>query len=257
VNPGNSGGPLFNLHREVVGINTAIVGGGTGIGFAIPSAMVKALLPQLERGEQIRRGWLGVSVQDLTPALAKALRAPEAGGAVVASVEEGSPAARAGVKAEDVVVAVDGKAIGSSRELTRTIGFTDPGKSVTLTIYRNGDKRETKVELGARPGERTARGESRDATESLGLAVANVDPQIARQLGISPRGALVTAVRPGSPAEEAGLAAGMVVVEAGGEPVANARDLARKIREGKPGSVLLLRVQVEEGRFLRALELPA
>jgi serine protease Do len=119
----------------------------------------------------------------------------------VASVEEGSPAARAGVKAEDVVVAVDGKAIGSSRELTRTIGSTDPGKSVTLTIYRNGDRRETKVELGARPGERTARGESRDATESLGLAVANVDPQTARQLGISPRGALVTAVRPGSPAE--------------------------------------------------------
>jgi serine protease Do len=258
INPGNSGGPLFNLAGEVVGIATAIVGGGAGIGFAIPSALVSALLPQLERGEDIQRGFLGVSVQDLTPALAEALDVPAPGGAIVGGVEPGSPAARAGLRPDDVVVAIDGDEIESARALTRRVGFAEPGDTVVLTVHRDGKPRQVKVALGRRPApEVAARQEPplRDP-ERLGLGVSNVPPQVAAELGVPPRGALVTAVTPGSPAEEAGLAPGMVVVEAAGEPVANARDLGRQLAAAKPGSTLLLRVQVADGRFLRALEIP-
>jgi serine protease Do len=257
INPGNSGGPLFNLDREVVGINTAIVGGGSGIGFAIPSRIVKALLPQLERGEEIARGWLGVAVQDLTPTLAQALRVEAQGGAIVSGVADGSPAARAGLRPDDVIVALDGKPLQSSRDLTRAVGFAKPGTVLTLTTVRGGERREVRVELGRRPDLEARRepAPERESTETVGLTIADVDPRIASQLGIPPRGALVTRVRPGSAAEEAGLAPGMVIVEAGGKPLASARDLARAIRDGK-GSVLLLRVQVPEGRFLRALQIP-
>src|SRR6266851_4923163 len=120
INPGNSGGPLFNMKGEVIGINTAIVGGGSGIGFAVPSNMAKLLLPQLEKGQKIRRGWLGVTVQDLTPELAKSLNVPVSRGAVVSDVNPDTPAAKAGLKPEDVVVAVDGNPVDSNRALTRS-----------------------------------------------------------------------------------------------------------------------------------------
>src|SRR5262249_1851532 len=120
INPGNSGGPLFNLKGELVGVNTAIVGGGaTGIGFAIPSNLAKALLPQLEKSGKVTRGWLGVSVQDLTPELAKALKVSVSQGAVVAEVNGDTPAAEAGLKSDDVITAVDGQTLENAGALTR------------------------------------------------------------------------------------------------------------------------------------------
>src|SRR5262244_1398625 len=136
INPGNSGGPLFNLKGEVIGINTAIVGGGSGIGFAVPSNMAKALLPQLEKNGKIRRGWLGVQVQDLTPELAKSLNVPVAHGALVSEVNADTPAQKAGIKPDDAVVAMDGAPVDSSRALTRGVGFKAPDNDVTLTLYR-------------------------------------------------------------------------------------------------------------------------
>ncbi|WP_395833398.1 Do family serine endopeptidase [Archangium violaceum] len=257
INPGNSGGPLFNMKGEVIGINTAIVGGGTGIGFAVPSNMAKALLPQLEKGV-IRRGWLGVSVQDLTPELSQALKVPVRKGAIVTDVQPDTPSAQAGLKQDDVITAINGTAVESSRGLTRDIGFRAPGEAVRLTVFRNGKQQEVQVKLGERPDlEGLASipdGNREEETgHRLGLRLQDVDPRMAP--GVR-QGAMIIDVEPGSPADRAGLQPGMVVVEAGGKQVRNPREFAQIVRAQKPGAVLLLRIQVGENRLLRALTIP-
>src|SRR6516162_5489266 len=150
INPGNSGGPLFNLKGEVIGINTAIVSGGSGIGFAVPSNMAKSLLPQLEKGGAVTRGYLGVGIQDLTPEVAKALNVPVTEGAVITQVQDG-PAKKAGVQVDDAVVAVDGQKVGSGTALTRAIGLKQPNTVSDLTLYRGNKKMDVKVTLATRP----------------------------------------------------------------------------------------------------------
>ena len=261
INPGNSGGPLFNMKGEVIGINTAIVGGGSGIGFAVPSNMVKALLPQLEKGEAVTRGWLGVSIQDLTPDLSKSLGLPVSDGALVSDVNAGTPADKAGLRADDVVVALDGNKIASSGALSRSVANKRPSSVSTLSVYRGGKKLEVKVTLGTRPNlEGTGPSEpgntSDDTTrqKKLGLAFQDVDPRMTQ--GMPPEGALISEVLPSSPAEKADLRPGMVVVEAGGKKVKNAEGLAGILRHAKSGSTLLLRVQIQGGKVLRALVIP-
>ncbi len=255
INPGNSGGPLFNLRGEVVGINTAIVGGGTGIGFAVPSNMAAVLLPQLEKGE-VRRGWLGVGVQDLTPELGRALGVDATEGALVSDVTPNTPAARGGLRADDVIVSVNDEKVDSARTLTRAVGFMPPGEEVTLGVLREGKQREVKVTLGERPdleGVRRrapAQPEEESRTEGLGLVLRNGGVRG------QPAGALIVQVAPGSVAESAGLAPGMTIVEAAGEPVRSARDLMQIVQRAKSGETLLLRVQVGQGRLLRALPIP-
>ncbi|WNG61258.1 Do family serine endopeptidase [Archangium gephyra] len=258
INPGNSGGPLFNMKGEVVGINTAIVGGGTGIGFAVPANMAKALLPQLQKGK-IHRGWLGVSVQDLTPELAQALNVPARKGAIVTGVQEDTPSEKAGIKQDDVITAISGTPVESSRGLTRDIGFRAPGETVKLTVFRNGKQQEVQVKLGERPDlEGNAagpeQGPEEDTGRKLGLRLQEVDPRMAP--GVR-QGAMIVAVDPGSPADRAGLQPGMVVVEAAAKQVRNPREFAQIVRAQKPGTVLLLRIQVGENRVLRALPIPA
>ncbi len=263
INPGNSGGPLFNLRGEVIGMNTAIIGGGTGIGFAVPMNMAKFLLPQLEQGE-VHRGWLGVGIQDLSPELAQAMNVPAKGGAVVLQVTEGTPAQKAGLQQDDVVVALDGEPVESTRDLTHKVGFRKPGSTVTLTAYRGAEKREFKVELGERPnfeGVSTGGGGSnatRDAerAERLGLMVRDVDPRMFDRRGGPDAGAVIVKVNPGSPADDAGLRPGMVVVEAGGKRIASGRELARVLSNAPSGESVLLRVDHGGGRALRALRIP-
>ncbi len=255
INPGNSGGPLFNLRGEVMGINTAIVGGGTGIGFAVPSNIASALLPQLEGGE-VRRGWLGVGVQDLTAELGRALGVDAKEGAVVSDVTAGTPAARGGLKPDDIIVSVNGEAVDSARTLTRTVGFMQPGREVTLQVLRGGDKRELKVTLGERPDlERVRRPQAPEPEEEARTSGLGLTLRDGGMRG-TPPGALILQVEPGSVAESAGLAPGMTIVEAGGEPVKSARELTRIVQRAKSGSTLLLRVQVGQGRVLRALPIP-
>ena len=258
INPGNSGGPLFNAQGEVIGINTAIVGGGSGIGFAVPSNMAQALLPQLQKGE-IHRGWLGVAVQDLTPDLAQALHVPVTQGAIVTDVQPDTPSSAAGLKRDDILTAIDGKPIESSRALTREIGFRQPQETLKLTVYRDGKARELRAKLGERPdleGNTPASPpEARsDTGRELGLSLRAADPRLTP--GVK-GGALLVDVTPGSPAERAGLQPGMTIIEAGGKPVRGPEALAQVIKEQKPGSVLLLRVQVGKSRLLRALPIPA
>ncbi|MCP3100651.1 trypsin-like peptidase domain-containing protein [Myxococcus sp. K15C18031901] len=263
INPGNSGGPLFNLKGEVVGINTAIAGQGSGIGFAVPSNMVRELLPQLEKKGAVTRGWLGLVVQDSSPDLGRALKTPSGEGAVVAQVNEDTPAAEAGLRQDDVIVAADGKPITTGRALTRTVAQKAPGTELKLTVYRDGKKREVKVKLGTRPdlegvSKRPPPVEDEEAHQRVGLSLSDMDARLARAQELPRAGALVTDVVPGSSAEHADMVPGMVVVEAQGKPVHGATDLVQVMREATPGESVLLRVALPGGRReLRALTAPS
>ncbi len=245
INPGNSGGPLFDLQGNVVGINTAIVATGAGIGFAVPIDLVKALLPQLRESGRVVRGYLGVSIQDLTPEIASALGMPARKGALVAEVQPNAPARD--LKAGDVVIAVEGQPVDGAAQLTRRVAQLTPGKQVNLTVVRDGKQQQVKVKLGERPGARELEGRSapREEPGAIGLSLQDVPPDMARELGIK-GGALVAEVRPGSRAAEAGLQPGDVIVEADRKPVASGKalaDIAKKVGD-KP---LLLRVMRDGG----------
>ena len=271
INPGNSGGPLFNLRGEVIGMNTAIVSGGAGIGFAVPSNLARALIPQLEKNGSVTRGYIGVKLQNLTPELAKALNVPQSTGALINEVTRNSPGDKAGLKGDDVVVTFDGKKVDSNSALSRQVALRPPGSTVTLGIYRNGKPQDVKVTLTSRPGELDRVGDARRSGGStqkdesnrqrIGLTLQSIDPRTAEANGLPSRGAVITEVQPGSPADAAELAPGMVVTEAGGKKIASADDLSRVLKEAKPGSTVLIRVQIrlpnrEESTLLRALVVP-
>jgi serine protease Do len=268
INPGNSGGPLFNMRGEVIGMNTAIVGGGSGIGFAVPSNLIQALLPQLEKSGSVTRGFLGVGVQDLTAELGKALGVPASEGAVVTQVTPNSPGQRAGLKADDVIVAVDGQKVESASALIRNVALKQPNTQVTLSTLRGSSRQDVKVTLAKRPPEEGQEDqESPDepsADESskqrVGLSVRDLDARTAQSAGFAnPQagGALITDVVPASPAERAELVPGMVVVEANRKPVKSAQDLLKVIRASPKGSTLLLRIEgPRNARQLRALQVP-
>ncbi len=267
INPGNSGGPLFNLKGEVIGINTAIVAGGAGIGFAVPSNLAKALVPQLEKNGSVTRGFIGIGLQKLTPQLAKALGTPTAQGALVTSVQPDKPGAHAGLKQDDVITQLDAQPVTSDDQLRRTIALRAPGSPVSLTVYRAGKPREVKVILASRPGdeeisrrapnERPSHDESNK--EQFGLSLATPSPELARARGL-PRGAFITEVQPGSPADKAGLEPNLVVTEANGQLVASAGDLSRILRAAKAGTTVLVRAQARGGEqansMLFAVEVP-
>ncbi len=264
INPGNSGGPLFNLKGEVIGINTAIVGGGTGIGFAVPSNVAKALMPQLEKDGSVTRGWLGVGIQDLSPSLAKAMGVPQPEGAVITAVNDGSPAKKAGVAEDDVVVSIDGAKVMSGGGLSRSVALKRPESEVKLAVYRGGKPLELRVKLGTRPDLENLGAKAKAFSEPaggkqprVGLSFQDMDPRLAEGTGLPAQGALIVEVAPGSPAERAGLRRGMVIVEAGKKPVKGRDDLMKVLSEGKAGSVLLLRTMLPgSGKALQALELP-
>jgi serine protease Do len=248
INPGNSGGPLFNLQGQVVGINTAIVGRGSGIGFAVPSNLVQHLLPYLKKGERVARGFLGVAIDDLTPELAQRLNVRAEAGAVVLEVTPGAPAEAAGLHERDVIVAVDGERIDSRRSLMRLVGFRAPGSQVKLSVLRGGERRELSVTLTARPpapGEQEGSAEEEEHARSLLAA-----------LGMSLRGTRVVEVEPGSPADDAGLLPGMVIVDVSGVRVQSERELVRVLSGAPPGATLLLRARAGSRTVMLALTLP-
>ena len=274
INPGNSGGPLFNLKGEAIGMNTAIVSGGAGIGFAVPSNLAKAIIPQLEKNGKVTRGYIGVKLQNLTPDIAKALNVPQNSGALINEVTKNSPGDKAGLKADDVVVSLDGKKVDSSSALSRNVALRAPNSTVTLGIVRGGKSQDVKVTLTSRPGDLDkaadargphpgGKGSQRDESnrQRIGLTLQSIDPRTAEANGLPTKGAVITEVQPGSPADAAELAPGMVVTEAAGTKIASADDLSRILKDAKPGSTILLRVQVrlqnrEESTLLRALTIP-
>ena len=257
INPGNSGGPLLNMRGEVVGINTAIVRGGSGIGFAIPSNLAKRVASELRASGKVTRGWLGVSLQPLTSDLAASFGVKDKKGALVSEVSADSPAARAGLKSGDVIMQFNGKAVEDPSALARAVAVSKPGENAKLTVWRDHRQQTLEVKLGELPGERTAAvGGSDDAgtgRSSLGLTVQPVTPDIARELELKqPTGVVVSRVEPSGPADTAGIERGDVIVEVDRKPVKSVEDF-EKLTSQAAGRQVLLKLQRNGGSVFVAL----
>jgi serine protease Do len=237
INPGNSGGALVNARGQLVGINTAIFsrsGGYMGIGFAVPSNMTRAVMDSLIKTGKVVRGWLGVSIQEVTPDLAKQFGMKEARGALVNEVIPDSPAAAAGIQGGDIITAFNGKAVDSPSTLRNTVAQTLVGKSVKVDVLREKKSVTVDVKISEQPKDiaqaegETTQGDGKDAALA-GVEVRNLTPDIARQLGLPPgtMGVVIAGVEQGSAAEEAGLQEGDVIMQINRQPVRNIGDFKR------------------------------
>ncbi len=218
INPGNSGGPLYNMEGEMVGINTAIYsrsGGNIGIGFAIPVSMAKNIIDQLKEHGTVTRGWLGVMIQQVTPELAHQFKLEKPIGALIGEVSPGSPADKAGIKAGDVILEYNGKEVTQMSTLPTMVAQTPVGSKATVTLIRKGGKKNVTVEIAKLDEDQAAvGGPTGRVNETLGLAVQTLTPDLAKSLGIDEKqGVIVTAVAPNSPAEEAGMRRGDLILE--------------------------------------------
>jgi serine protease Do len=252
INPGNSGGPLINLRGEVVGINSAIFsqsGGNIGIGFAIPSNAVKELLPQLRDKGKVVRGFIGASVQRVSPEIADSFGINPARGALVADLVKGGPAERAGVKTGDVIIEFDRKPIKDSADLPQQVARVAPGSAVPVKLIRDGKETTVRLTVGEMKEAEVA---ASPQEGELGLTVQPLTPQLAENLGLERTdGLVISAVKPGSAAEEAGLRSGDIIVEVNRQVVKNLAEYNREIaRNDKAKSVLFLVRRGQSSLFL-------
>jgi serine protease Do len=243
INPGNSGGPLINARGEVIGINTAIVAGGQGIGFAIPVNLAKDVIKQLKEKGKVTRGWLGVVIQPITPDLAKSFGLKSESGALVSEVVKDSPAQKAGLKNGDIITEFDGKKIHEMNELPKLVAVTPVGKKVKVAILRNG-KMEVKNVIVEKMKEGAAGEQVTLAQDKIGVTVADLNPDLAAKLGIkATSGVVVMEVKPGGLAEEAGVAAGDIIIEVDGVALSGAADFEKAVTAHKKGEILRLLLQ--------------
>jgi len=256
INPGNSGGPLFNARGEVIGINSAIIASGQGIGFAIPINMAKGIMEQLREKGSVTRGWLGVQIQALTPELRESLSLSAEGGALVAGVIKGDPAEKAGLKAGDVVVEFDGRSVRSDRDLVSIVGNTPVGRKVALKVVRDGKTLALEVKIARRSddkdeaagGDEEAPAVKETGKARIGLQVQDITRELAEQLKMDETtGALVSDVGEGSPAERAGIERGDVILEVNRQPVGSAAAFVKIVRAAEPGKSVLLLVRTGRG----------
>ena len=242
INPGNSGGPLVNLKGEVIGINTAIIASGQGIGFAIPSDMAKNVISQIREKGKVIRGWIGVSVQTITPDMVEAFGLKNTNGALVAEVIPGGPADSAGIKRGDVIISFDGKTINKMSDLPFTVAETSVGKTVPVKVIR--DKKELSLNVNVRemPEKTTASSGEAVPEEKLGITVHNITPELRSEFNIKVRsGVIIVDVSPDSAASDAGLQPGDVIMEVNRTPVDNTGEYASAIKKsGKNKPVLFL-----------------
>ncbi len=253
INPGNSGGPLISVQGEVVGINTAIftrTGGSVGIGFAIPINMAKTILPQLRDKGQVVRGWLGVSIQPVTADLAKTFGLKEAQGALISDIIANSPADKAGFKRGDVITEFDGKLVHSSTELPRLVAGTRVGKDVVVKVVREGKELSLPVRIGELKEEKLARASSSESPAHLGIGAREITPELARQFDLpESSGVVVTRVEEGSPAEEAGIRPGDVLLEINKRKIRSLRDVRLALTGLKSGDPAVILVRREGSTF--------
>jgi serine protease Do len=269
INRGNSGGPLFNLDSEVIGVNTAIIspsGGSIGIGFAVPSKTVIAVIDQLRQFGETRRGWLGVRIQQVTDEIADSLNIKPARGALIAGIDDKGPAKPAGIEPGDVVIKFDGHDIKEMRDLPRIVADTPVGKDVEVVVVRKGKEEKKTVKLGRlEDGERARQASvQKDAVpedkstvkKTLGLELSNLSDDLRRRYKIKDgvKGVLVTGVDAGSAAADKRLSAGDVIVEVAQESVATAADVQNKIeqmkKDGRKSALLLVSNADGEVRFV-------
>jgi len=251
INPGNSGGALVDPEGRLVGINTAILSrsaGNVGIGFAVPVNMARGVMDQIVKSGKVVRGYMGVNIQDLTPAIRSAFKLSQDQGALISGVEKGGPADKAGLQRGDVVLSLNGQPVANSRDLRFRIASLRPGSTARLEVLRDAQRREINVTLGERPESAeespvSPEGESESSSSALGIQVQDLTPEIRQQLQLDAgtQGAVVAGVQPGSPAAEAGLTQGDVIQEVNRKPVRNVQELRQALTSaGKDQPVLLL-----------------
>jgi serine protease Do len=263
INRGNSGGPSFNLKGQVIGVNSLInspSGGNVGIGFAIPSNLVKQIVADLEQNGKVDRGWLGVHIQGIDQDLAQGLGLQNEKGALVAEVSDNGPAAHAGFKQGDVIVKYDGKPVEKVTDLTRMVADTRAGKSVPVVVWRDGKEKTLNVDIGQMPSEDQVVANAEQPgeesnTPKLGVALAKLTPETRQSLNLpdDAKGVVVTDVQPGSPAAEKGLQAGDVIVQADRKEVSDPKQVAdavRKAAERGDQTILLLVKREGQDRFI-------
>lgn len=270
INRGNSGGPMFNMAGEVIGINTAIFspsGGSIGIGFAIPSTLAKPVVDDLKKYGKTRRGWLGVRIQSLDLELAESMGLPESRGALVASINDNSPASKAGIKPGDVILKFDGKDVTEMRKLPRIVAETPINKTVPVEIWRDGKRQNVNVNVGEMEDEPPEQAKAPEKPQpnlggqpvpGTGLTVAPLTPQLREKFGLDEetKGVVVVDVKDG-PAAEKGMKPGDVITEAGHKPVRAPQDLTKLIDQarGAGQKFLLLRVETSQAPRYVALTL--
>lgn len=261
INKGNSGGPLFNTKGEVVGVNTLIysmTGGNVGIGFAVPTAVAEPVIKQLMKGGKVKRGWLGVRIQSVTDEIAESLNLDKARGALVASVSDNSPAAKAKIQPRDVIIKFNNREVPDMRRLPRIVAETEIGKSVDVVVWRGGKEVTTKVAVGELDEEKVAAAEPRPGAakaerpvekklKPLGLSVATLTPGLRDKYGLGEdaKGVVVTGVEENGPAAEKGIRAGDVIVEAGEEEIASPNQLEAKLNDARKAGRKNLLVMIE------------
>ncbi len=240
INPGNSGGPLINMKGEVVGINTAIIAGGQGIGFAIPVNLAKGIIDQLKNRGEVTRGWLGVGIQDISDEVAEYYGIEEKIGVLVTEVFSGDPADMAGIKPKDIILSVNGKKVSTARELTGVIADTGVGDAVKIKVLRNGTTKTFKVKIAKREDARvSARRTPKEHKDELGIRVTELTPEIARRFNMKEtEGVIVAGVEPGSKAEESGLSVHDIIKEVNHRNITTVNDLNKEISKTKDGETI-------------------
>jgi serine protease Do len=260
INPGNSGGPLFNLAGEVVGVNSQIYtrsGGSIGLSFAIPVSVVRDVVDQLRDGGQVKRGWLGVSIQNVDKNLAEGFGLDRPRGALVVDVVDESPAAEAGLQSGDVIMTFDGETIETSSQLPHVVGLVKPGSKVEVSVMRDGTLRTLKVEVGALPERSKPVLASAQSSEEnlLGLVVKNADQQTLEALGLS-AAVVVEKVVPESPAAAQGILPGDAITMVGSSPIRSVADFDKAVAQLDPGQSIPLRLNRRGSPMFRGLRVP-
>ncbi len=263
INPGNSGGPLLDTSGRVIGINTLIftqgVAQSSGVGFAVPINLAKNLLTQLKTKGSVTRGWLGVSIRDVDEDMAASFGLKEAKGALVNDVTAGSPADKAGLKAEDVILAADDKTIDQSSDLSDYISSRAPGTSVKLRVFHAGSEKPVVLTLGTFQSEQESEARATGETSRLGMTYRTLTPREADQLQLDlphgTQGVLVTQVEPGEAAEEANLRRGDVILSVNSQAVASADEFERAIEKARPSKRARLRVAQGRNAFVTVIKL--
>ncbi len=254
INPGNSGGPLLNLNGEVVGINTAIVAGGHGIGFAIPINLAKGIIVALKTEGEVTRGWLGVAIQDLNGDMAEYYEVENKKGVFVMDVFEGDPADKAGIKPKDIILEVNGQKIKTSRRLTSMIAGIPVGETAKIKILRDGKEKTVKVKIVKRDETKLAsRGRPKEQAQEFGIRVSNLTPEIAQRLNIAETsGVIVTDIQSGGKGEEADIRVGDIIKEINRRPIETVSDYQEILSQVDSGESVNLFIRRKNTGFLVA-----